>query len=133
LREVIATASSRAEQTSRVNAYWDLCSATSDYYLSLHEQNELSQLSRHTGGRSQVLRAAVERLQTRLDTAPTAAKASQALLASQMGRAGTAPPPGDMPLCVSYKPKFEANFPSGAPQEAVELNRLLPLRHAELL
>jgi hypothetical protein len=133
LRDVVASASSRAEQTARVNAYWDLCSATSDYYLSLHEQAELEKLANSTGGNRPILGAALQKLRIRLETALTAAKASQAQLAALMGRSELAPLPGDRPLCVSYRPKFEANFPNGAPQEATELNRLLPLRYAELL
>ena len=133
LHEVVSTATSRSEQSNRVNCYWDLCSAVSDYYLSLHEQTELKGVAAATGGNSQVMRSALEKMQRRLDTALTAARASQSQLAALMGRSGSAPLPGDLPLCVSYEPRFSLNFPTGAPPEAVALNQLLPLRHAELL
>ncbi len=133
LEEVISTAVTRGEQSARVNCYWDLCSAVSDYYLSLHEQAELQAVAANTGGTSPVMRGALDKLQRRLDTALTAAKASQSQLASLMGRASATPLPADMPLCVSYEPMFSQNFPGNAPPEAVALNQLLPLRHAELL
>ena len=41
LVEVIGGARSRADQTQRVEAYWDLCSSVADYYLGLLEQEEL--------------------------------------------------------------------------------------------
>lgn len=132
LREVIQSAPSRANQSQRINAYWDLCSATSDYYLSLHEQNELQRIARGTGGSTASLRDALQRLETRRDTSLTAARASQHHLASLMGRAGSLALPADMPLCTPYQTRFEENFGAAAPPEAVELNRLLPLRYAEL-
>ena len=44
LMEAIGGARNRAEQTERVSAYWDMCSAVADYYLGLREQVELGKL-----------------------------------------------------------------------------------------
>ena len=42
--DVVAGAAAAAEQTQRVDAYWDMCSSVADYYLGLREQDELRKL-----------------------------------------------------------------------------------------
>ncbi len=133
LNDVVGSGTSRSEQSEAVGAYWDLCSAVADYYLSLHEQTEFQRLALRSGQATPQLREAVADLVQRRDTALIAARASQLRLASLMGRNGSSPLPGDMPLCGVYHTRYSQNFPSGSSQEAAELNRLLPLRHAELL
>lgn len=132
LRDVVNAAGSRSGQSEAIDAYWDLCSATADYYLSLHEQNELGRLAGRSG-QTQALREALTKLNTRRDTALIAARATQMRLAAIMGRDNARPLPGDMPLCAMYHTRYSQNFGEAGPQEAAELNRLLPLRHAELL
>lgn len=135
LSDVVRVDGSRSDQSERIGAYWDLCSAVADYYLSLHEQAEMERLASRAGQATLPLREAVNRLRTRRDTSLTAARASQLRLASLMrsGNASPRPLPGDMPLCAVYHTRYSQNFPAGGPQEAAELDRLLPLRHAELL
>jgi len=134
LAQVVQAANSRSEQSELINAYWDLCSATADYYLSLYEQAELARLASRSPQLSTPLRAAIMKLTTRRDTSLTAARATQLKLATLMRREGQSLPlPGDMPLCSAYHTRYSQNFPGGGPQEATELHKLLPLRHAELL
>ena len=134
LADVVRAAGNRRQQSQGITAYWDLCSATADYYLSLYEQAELQRLARRLG-QSQPLQNALAIKQTRRDTALTAARASQLRLAALVGRSQAAPLPlpGDMPLTAVYHTRHSQNFASGGPREASELNRLLPLRHRELL
>lgn len=134
LAQVVQAANSRSEQSELINAYWDLCSAAADYYLSLLEQGELARLASRSPQLNSPLRSAITKLTTRRDTSLTAARATQYKLATLMGRPGQLLPlPGDMPLCSAYHTRYSQNFPGGGPQEAAELHKLLPLRHAELL
>lgn len=132
LADVVSAAGSRSGQSEAIDAYWDLCSAVADYYLSLHEQSELGRLAGRSG-QNPALREAVAKLDTRRDTALIAARATQLRLAALMGRDSARPLPADMPLCAMYHTRYSQNFAGSGPQEAAELNRLLPLRHAELL
>lgn len=134
LSQVVQSAGSRGEQSKLIGAYWDLCSATADYYLSLYEQAELERLASRSPSLSSPLRTAIVKLTTRRDTSLTAARATQLKLARLMRTSNQSLPlPGDLPLCSAYHTRYSQNFPSGGPQEAAELNKLLPLRHAELL
>ncbi len=134
LPAVVRSARDRQEQSLRINAYWDLCSAVADYYLSLHEEGELERLAAQSPQLSTPLRAAISKLKTRRDTALTAARATQHRLAALMRQSNTSPPlPDDLPHCGSYRTKFSQTFSGNGPKEAYELHQLLPLRHAELL
>lgn len=133
LSEVVQGASSRAEQTARIEAYWDLCSATADYYLGLIEQQELAHLQRQPA-MSAALRQADTELRARMATAQRSARAAQMKLASLMSRSTTSdlPLPADMPHCGEYLTRYEEKFGGGGAPEAAELHALLPLRRAEL-
>jgi hypothetical protein len=132
LADVVATASSRSDQTERVESYWDLCSSVADYYLGLREQEELR------GMRSQLPRVgpayeqAEKELVVRVGTSQTAAVASQYRLASLIGSAGTLPLPADTPHCADYYTHYERIFAGRPSAEAQELATLLPLRFDEL-
>jgi hypothetical protein len=129
LVEVVAGARTRAEQTQRVESYWDLCSSVADYYLGLREQDELRRYVQRGGQWDQF----ELEMRNRTGTAQRAALASQLRLASLMGRgSGFLPLPADAPHCASYHTHFQQIFASGGPQEAKELNDLLPLRYNEL-
>jgi hypothetical protein len=134
LADVVAGASSRAEQTALVEAYWDLCSSVADYYLGLEEQADLRRLRSLAGRAAPTWQRAESALAARVDTAQRAAAASQHRLASLMGRAQTdpLPLPGDMPHCGDYRTRYEQIFASRPSSEAAELNELLPLRYKEL-
>ena len=136
LAEVVAGAATRAEQTRRIDAYWDLCSAVADYNLGLAEAEELSKLQRKLPAVSNALRQAGRELQVRVGTSQKAAVATQHRLASLMGRSSQSFSslglPGDMPHCGAYDTKFATIFPTGASAEVQGLDALLPLRFAEL-
>jgi hypothetical protein len=134
LTEVVQGADSRAEQSGRIEAYWDLCSAAADYNLGLIEQQELAHLLRQQPAMSAPLRQADADLRARVATAQRSARAAQLRLANLMGRSTSAnlPLPADMPHCGKYITRFEEKFSNGGASEAAELHALLPLRQAEL-
>jgi hypothetical protein len=133
LRDVIAGAQSRSEQTQRVDAYWDMCSSVADYYLGLLEVEEfgkLRQLVRQVGPEWD---QAERELSIRNGTSQRAALASQLRLANLIGRgSGNLPLPADTPHCASYTTHFDKIFAGGGTPEAKELAALLPLRYEEL-
>jgi len=133
LMEVIGGARTRAEQTQRVDAYWDLCSSVADYYLGLREQEELRKLRTYVQQVGPTWQQAESELGVRINTSQLAALASQLRVASLTGRgSGNLPLPADTPHCASYTTHYERIFQGGGPSEAHELAALLPLRYAEL-
>lgn len=134
ISEVIAGSPTRGAQSQRIEAYWDLCSSVADYYLGLREAEELGNLQARLGGgrMSNALRQAAGEQRVRVETSLLSARAAQHRLASLVGR-NTLPLPGDLPFCGRYDTKLSQIFPAGAPAEADELHRLLPLRYAELV
>jgi hypothetical protein len=133
LAEVVAGGPSRAEQTLRVEAYWDLCSSVADYYLGLREQQELRQLRNMVPQAGAAFQQAETELAVRVNTSQRAALASQIRLGSFMGRGpGSLPLPGDLPHCGNYQSYYEEIFAGRPSLEAQELSALLPLRFAEL-
>ena len=133
LADVLAGTRTRAEQTQRVDAYWDLCSSVADYYLGLREQAELRRLRSMVSSVGPTWQQTENDFATRIGTSQRAALASQLRVASLMGRgAGNLPLPSDAPHCAKYLTNFEQVFPNGAPPEARELAALLPSRYAEL-
>ncbi len=133
LMAVIGGARTRAEQTQRVDAYWDLCSSVADYYLGLREQEELRQLRSYVQQAGPTWQQAEAELTVRIGTSQRAALASQLRVASLTGRgSGNLPLPADTPHCASYTTHYEQIFQGGGPTEAHELAALLPLRYAEL-
>jgi hypothetical protein len=133
LADVVAGAASRAEQTQRVEAYWDLCSSVADYYLGLREQDELRRLIATVPRIGAMLQQAEKQLAVRVGTSQRAALASQYRLASILGVGRESLPlPWDMPHCASYHTHFEEIFANRPSAEALELSKLLPLRYTEL-
>jgi hypothetical protein len=133
LAEVVANTTSRAEQTQRVEAYWDLCSSVADYYLGLREQEELRHLIATLPRVGPTLQQAEKELAARIHTAQRAALASQYRLANLVGTGQTALPlPLDLPHCGSYHTMYAEIFASRPSAEAHALSELLPLRYSEL-
>jgi hypothetical protein len=130
LVEAVSGARTRAEQTQRVEAYWDLCSSVADYYLGVLEQGELQRFAQRSG---QMWEQVDLEIRGRTATSQRAAVASQLRLASLMGRGdGYLPLPADPPHCAGYTTHHDQIFASGAPPEATELAALVPLRYGEL-
>ncbi len=132
LVEVVAGATSRPEQTNRVEAYWDLCSSVADYYLGLREQEELRRLRSLVPSLGPAGQQAEKELAVRVGTSQLGALASQYRLASWIGPSGGLPLPADFPHCGSYQSHYAEIFGGRPSIEAQELNALLPLRYAEL-
>jgi hypothetical protein len=133
LRDVLAGARSRSEQTQRVDAYWDMCSSVADYYLGLLEVDEFGRLRQIVRQVGPEWDQAERELRVRNGTSQRAALASQLRLANMIGRGpGNLPLPADMPHCASYTTHFEQIFAGGGSPEAKELAALLPLRYEEL-
>jgi hypothetical protein len=133
LIEVVSGATSRMEQTQRVEAYWDLCSSVADYYLGLREREELRGLRSSVSGGGAVWQQAESEMAVRVDTSLRAARASQLRIADWVrGRTGALPLPADRPHCGSYHSRYEEIFAGQSAPEAEELAELLPLRYAEL-
>jgi hypothetical protein len=134
LAEVVAGASSRADQTQRIDAYWDLSSSVADYYLGVREQDELQRLRAGTSNVGPAWQQAETELGSRISASERAAKASQYRLASLMGRdnALTLPLPANLPHCGDYYARYDQVFAGRSSAEAQELSELLPIRYAEL-
>jgi hypothetical protein len=133
LAEIISGASTREEQTQRIEAYWDLCSSVADYYLGLREQEELRQLRAYVPRVGPTWQQAESELTARISTSQRAALASQLRLGSLTGNVlGSLPLPGDIPHCGSYQSHYEEIFAGRPSAEASELSLLLPLRYGEL-
>lgn len=130
LNQILSSTNSREEQSSRITAYWDLCSTVADYYLGLREAAELRNLRSRVPKLSDPLRQAESDLSVRLGTSLRAARASQKRLAGVIG--GATILPADLPHCGAYETRYAQLFASRGSSEARELHELLPLRYAEL-
>jgi hypothetical protein len=132
LADVVAGAASRAEQTHRVEAYWDLCSSVADYYLGLREQEEMRRLRSLVPSLGPAGQQAEKELAVRVGTSQLGALACQYRLASWVGPSRGLPLPADIPHCGSYNSHYAEIFVGRPSIEAQELNALLPLRYVEL-
>jgi hypothetical protein len=133
LAEVVATAGSRAEQTQRVEAYWDLCSSVADYFLGLREQQELRELVALAPRIGPTLQQAEQDIVVRIGTSQRAAMASQYRLASLIDSGPSSLPlPRDIPHCGDLQSHYHQIFAGRPSAEAQELSVLLPLRYEEL-
>ncbi|MCC7475476.1 MAG: hypothetical protein IT425_08780 [Pirellulales bacterium] len=133
LRDAVAGAHDRADQSQRIEAYWDMCSSVADYYLGLREQEELSRLRNYLQHAGSMWQDSEAELNRRVGTSQRAALAAQMRVVSLMGRGMTMLPlPADFPHCGSYDAHYEEIFHGSGPSEARELAALLPLRYAEL-
>src|SRR5262249_53739284 len=112
LDEAIAGAMSRMDQTQRIDAYWDLCSSVSDYYLGVREQEELQRLQARSASGGTAWQQAHAELGVRIGTSLKAAVASQYRLAALMGRgqSGYLPLPADLPHCGDYYTRYDQVF-----------------------
>jgi hypothetical protein len=135
LVEVVSSASTRSDQSRRIDAYWDLCSSVADYYLGVREQQELQQLRSTVTSVGSVWQAAEAELGVRISTSQKAAVASQYRLASLMSDNGSMglPLPADLPHCGDYYARYDQVFAGRQSGEAQQLAELLPLRYEELV
>ncbi len=135
LAEALAGASTRQDQSQRIDAYWDLCSSVADYYLGVREQDELQQLRSSTTSVGPAWQQAASELGVRIGTSQRAAVASQYRLASLMGISDPSdlPLPADLPHCGDYYARYDQVFAGRQSGEAQQLSELLPMRYEELV
>ena len=133
LMEVVGTGRNRAEQSQRIDAYWDMCPSVADYYLGLRELDEARKLHTYSQQNGAAVQQAESELSVRLNTSLKSAQASQLKVATLTGRGmNNLPLPADNPHCGKYISHYDQIFQGGGPAEARELATLLPLRFAEL-
>lgn len=133
LMEVVGTGRNRAEQSQRIDAYWDMCASVADYYLGLRELDEARKLHTYSQQNGAMWTQAESDLSIRLNTSLKSAQASQLKVATLTGRGlNNLPLPADNPHCATYISHYDQIFQGGGPAEARELASLLPLRFAEL-
>jgi len=143
LAEVVRGANSRGQQTRRVEAYWDLTAAVTDYHLSLLELTEFDVLRASVSQPSQRWQQAKQLFAGRVHVSEHSAMAAQYRLLSLMGRSNTSsnrlPLPGDLPHCGAYDTRYDQIFGNRVGNRgnqpsryAQELHNLLPQRHQDL-
>ncbi len=131
LSSLLAGTASRVQQSQLIEAYWALTSATADYYLGLHEADELGKLRQRVPTFSTALNEALSNLNGRVDTSLKAARAAQLHL-GQLSSAGSRILPADTPFCGPYVTRYEEIFAGRGSEQARLLSELLPARLNEL-
>jgi len=134
LTEAVEGASSRSEQTRRVEAYWDLSEATANYYLALREMIALQTMQRGITRPSAQWEQSRRSLSQREKVARESAETAQVRLQRMLGQtAGPLPLASDLPHCGAYDTRYDEIFSGRRPApEAQQLNELLPLAHQEI-
>ncbi len=137
LVDAIRGASSRTEQTVRIEAYWELSAAVTDYYLALRESTELNTLRQSVAQPGIVWDNARRDLDSRVELAKLSALTAQYRLAGMLGQplaTESLPLPSDLPHCGAYETRFEEIFSDGtpAPPAAQRLDKLLTLDYQNL-
>jgi hypothetical protein len=127
-------ANSRADQTKRAQAYWDLSAAVAQYYLALLERDEIAGLRKNVKSPAAAWAAAAADGEARVEYARQAAVAAQQQLHRVMGLGDdrALPLPVDAPLCGKYNTRYDEIFASRQDPAAAQMDDLLPREHAEL-
>jgi len=134
LAETVEGASSRGEQTRRVEAYWDLSEAMANYYLALREGIALPTMQQSVTQPSAQWEQSRRSLGQREQVARRSAIAAQVRLQRMLGRTGVPLPlASDLPHCGAYDTRYDEIFAGRLPApEAQQLDELLPLAHQEI-
>ena len=130
LAEVVADASSRDVQTRRIEAYWSLSAAATDYYLSLLEATQLQALRQSGGEWNMALKSLKSHSQVARHTALAAQMELQRLL-GQIGQ-NALPLPTDVPHCGNYDTRFDEIFAGKNAPDAKHLHELILLGYLDL-
>jgi hypothetical protein len=125
---------SRAEQTQRVLAYWELSQAVTNYYLTYKERTELAALANGITLPSPDWEIARQTTSARLELARERVRVSQEHLALLMANStvGFMPLPNDVPFCGLYETRYAEIFQGRPSMFAQQLNELLPRAHQDL-
>ena len=134
LRDALAGASSRDEQSARVELYWTLATAVMEYDLALRELTEISALQQSILQPGQAWGEIRAVAKITLQTKQQAARALQYRLQSELGSAGEnrLPLTSDQPLCGAYDTHYKELFGNRQVPEAAALDQLLEWEYAAL-
>jgi hypothetical protein len=134
LAQAVDNSLSRADQTQRVVAYWDLSQAVAEYYLALDDRMKLSALRQGITLPSPDWETARMNADARLELARAAVHAAQAYLGAVTGNTmpGFAPLPADLPFTGPYETRYAQLFQSRSSDLAEQLNELLPRLYSDL-
>ena len=134
LTEAVATASSRAEQTAIVEAYWKLSTALIDYYLSVREATELSTslqgITTPGADWQEARRAQASQLQVKRRTAELAQYELHRLMKSSA--IDGLPLTVDLPHAGAYETRYKENFGDRQSSRAERLHELIPAAYENL-
>ncbi len=133
LVEVITSASSRQEQTRRVEDYWNLSRAVLDYNLASKEKIELAALRRGIIQASPQWDHAMSMVEARQQLALQAAHIAQRRLAGLLSSTseGFAPIPSDLPFVGTYNTRYSELFPQQ--DNSFQLNSQLAEKYDQYL
>ncbi|MCG8448551.1 MAG: hypothetical protein MI725_03095 [Pirellulales bacterium] len=127
LNEALQGAQSRDQQSHRIQLYWKLAFAVTEYDLALRELTELSALQQSVLQPGRTWEEAQGVLQTTIETRQLTAKALQYQLQRELGRVGdrALPLPSDLPYCGAYNTRYTEIFADRQEPEAAELHELI--------
>jgi hypothetical protein len=134
LAQAVDNALSRADQTQRVVAYWDLSQAVADYYLALDDRTKLAGLRQGISLPTPAWETARMNAEARVELARDRVSAAQAYLGAVTGNTmpGFAPLPTDLPFTGPYETRYAQLFQNRSSYLAEQLNELLPRLYSEL-
>jgi hypothetical protein len=133
LGEAVRDSRTRADQTQRARAYWDLAASVADYYLAVLEAQELDAYRAGISAPSQQWDVRIADSKTRIEAARLNAQSAQLQLHNLLGGAATTLPlPADVPHCGRYNAEYAEIFASRPDPTAKKLAEVLSLRHSEL-
>jgi hypothetical protein len=134
LAQAVDNALSRADQTQRVVAYWDLSQAVAEYHLALDDRMKLAALRQGISLPSPDWETARLNTEARLELARDRVHAAQAYLGAVTGNTmpGFAPLPADVPFTGPYETRYAQLFQSRSSDLAEQLNELLPRLYSDL-
>ncbi|NOY42404.1 MAG: hypothetical protein GXP26_11280 [Planctomycetes bacterium] len=131
LADVVQGAPSRAEQTRRVEAYWELTATVAQYHIALQDVVRLKTLQASVRQPSPQWEMELQSLEAQVQVAGRTAKVAQHRLQRLLGRSAdeSLPLPSDMPHCGAYGTRYNEIFSERHSKLAGQLNELLPLNY----
>ncbi len=134
LGEALRDANTRADQTERTKAYWDLSARVIEYYLALRDSTELEALRGGVAAPGEQWDAKRRALDSAQEVARQSARAAQIRLQQALGRSTVAalPLPADLPHAGKYNARYDEIFASRNDPAAAQLNDLLPLKYDDV-
>ena len=134
LAQAIENATSRADQTQRVVAYWELSQAVTNYYLTLDDRTKLTALRQGVTLAGAEWELATQSTDDRVQLALDRVGVAQQYLAQLMANAnpGFSPLPADLPFTGRYETRYEQIFVGRMSPLASRLNEFLGRAHEDL-